>query len=133
MVKEKAATLRSRGAQIDTLNAIREEMRALNKQVDALAAEKKELEEQIIEEMLKEGITQASSGVGTVTISEQEVASVEDWDKFNAWVKRNNAFYLYQRRVNNAPYRELLASRKNRLIPGVKTVKVVSLSLRKKA
>jgi len=134
MAKGTAATpIYSKGDLIAQLVDVRDQKRELQKQVDDLSEKQRNLESQIIEDLKSDDLTQSSTSAGTVTLSSQQVPSVQDWDKFNAFVKRNNAFYLYQRRVNSAPYRELLAERKGRAIPGVETVTVEKLNLRKKS
>lgn len=122
----------SLGAQVDALYKLREKIRKLNEQLKELEDEKRALEETITGEMDVMQIDKAAGKLGTVSISEQEIASIEDWDQFNTFVKRHNYFFLYQRRVSNAPYRELLAQRNGKPIPGAKTIVKRSLNLRKR-
>jgi len=122
----------SRGSQINRLHKLREKARVLNAQLKEVNAEKAELELEVIEDLEREGVTQASTKTATVTVSEEEVAVIEDWDKFNAFVKRNNAFELYYRRVNNASFRELATTRRGGSIPGASTRTIKKLSLRSK-
>jgi hypothetical protein len=122
----------SLGAQIDSLYRLRETIREVNEKLKDLEEQKRALEETIVGEMDVLQVDKSAGKLGSVTISEQEIASIEDWDAFNAFIKRNNYFFLLQRRVNNAPYRELLAERKNKPIPGAKTIVKRSLNLRKR-
>ena len=122
----------SLGAQIDSLYKLREEIREINEKLKNFEEQKRALEETIVGEMDVLQIDKSAGKLGSVTISEQEIASIEDWDTFNAFIKRNNYFFLLQRRVNNAPYRELMAERKNKPIPGAKTIIKRSLNLRKR-
>ena len=59
-------------------------------------------------------------------------ASVHDWRKLTAYIKKNNAFELFQRRVNKAAWLEHLEVRKQRPVPGIKKFQRVTLSVTKK-
>ena len=60
---------------------------------------------------LKESKTESAAGKRlSVRLSSLVVPTVEDWDAFIAWVKREDAWYLLQRRINSTPFRELLAA-----------------------
>ena len=56
-------------------------------------------------QLLKVGTTN-----GTVSFSEETVYNIpaEQWDSLYEYIAQNNAFYLLQRRVNQAPIKELL-------------------------
>lgn len=116
-------------AQLVTLD---KEIAALNKQVKDLKSEYDEIASEMIGQLDEAGTSLMRTEFGTVSILESEVASVEDWDVFHKWIRKNDAFHMLIRRVNNAPYRETLALRKNRKIPGVSTVKTRKLSLTNK-
>lgn len=120
----------SLGKKIDKLQTMYEKYKALEAQVNELKNEYKDLEQEIQVTLLENGVTKASGTKATVSISKNEVPSVEDWDSFYAFIRRNNAFYLLQRRANAAPYRELLEKRRGKKIPGVSTVETVSLNRR---
>ena len=64
-------------------------------------------------------------------MSEQVVPSVTDWDEVYKYIKDNDAFYLLQRRMNAAPYRELLGTEEQ--VPGVEALTVKKLGLLKKS
>lgn len=98
----------SLGAQIDTLHAIREKKRSLESQLAELDAEYKQIEEETLELLSKQSLDKASGKLATVSVSSSTVANVEDWDQFNAYVRKTGYFHLFQRRVTDAAYRELL-------------------------
>ena len=120
------------GDQIDRLYELREEIRALTKKADELKAEKAKLEASLIEQMEDQGVDRISGTLATVSIGESDVPQVEDWDKFHKFIRRNNAFYLLESRAAAAPYRELIASRGKRPVPGVVTFTKCTLGLRKR-
>jgi hypothetical protein len=48
-------------------------------------------------------------GVGTASFGEEEVFSIdkEQWDDFYRYIASTNSFHLLQRRISNAPLREM--------------------------
>jgi len=104
---------------IDGIYDIRNEIRALNKQVDELKTQKEEMELKLIDMMDAVGTDQSRSSVATATISETVVPQVTDWDAFWKFIMRNKATYLVERRPAAVAFRETLEQRKGRAIPGV--------------
>lgn len=125
-------TLTTQGSMIDRIFTLREMMRDLEKQISVLRDEKAEIEDNLLAEMAEQGIQSVSGKQATASISENIVPAVQDWDAFYVWIRRNNAFYLLQRRVNSAPYRELMDTRRGKALPGVSSVVLRTLNLRTK-
>lgn len=112
--------------------SLREEIR----KDSALLADKKaklaKMEEDAIAMLLKKELHSMSLPEGgTISAHEEIVAQVNDWDDVFKYVKRNNAFYLLYRRINNAPWREEVKSRRNKQIPGISPFSRYKLSLLK--
>jgi hypothetical protein len=120
----------TQGQLIDQIFETREKMRALEKQITTLRTDKDVLEKQLLDQLDAQGVQSISGHLATAYISESIVPSVDDWDSFHAFVRKNNAFYLLQRRVNAAPYRELMTERRNRKIPGATSVTLRTLNLK---
>lgn len=118
------------GASIDSLQKQREKVRKLSKELDTLKEALKADEAKVMEMLQEQGMDKATGKLATVSISESQVPSVQDWDAFYKFIGRNKAWYLLQRRTNAAPYRELLETRRGRKIPGVETVTKHTLNLR---
>ena len=118
------------GALIDDLHSNREKIRKLEKQVSELKEVRDDLELRLIEAMDAQGIMQSRGAHATATITESVKPSVEDWDLVNAYIKRNNAFYLYERRIASAAFRELLERRNGKPIPGIVPFTKRSIGLR---
>lgn len=118
------------GSRIDKLQDLYVKIKDLEGKASALKQLYDFEEKEILDFMEKQGMTKASGTKATVSVSKNEVPSVEDWDSFYTFIRRNNAFYLLQRRANAAPYRELLAQRRNKKIPGVSTVEKTTLNRR---
>ena len=66
------------------------------------------------------------AGVG-VRLTSSTVPTVKDWDAFYAWIKKNNAFFMLERRPSVTGYRDVLASGK--AIPGVESFTKIKLNL----
>lgn len=121
------------GATIDALITIRSEINGLNKKVSGLKAGKKELEDHFLS-LADEQDTESGSGkTGTASIGEDEMTSVEDWDLVYKYIRRNNAFYLLERRVAQAAMREIRAGRRgNKALGGTSTFMKRKVNLRAK-
>ena len=122
----------TQGQLIDQLFELRERIRELDRQSQALKDEKQILEDTLLKDLDAQGVQSVSGRKATASISENIVPSIEDWDSFHAFIRRNNAFYLLQRRANAAPYRELMEQRHGKKIPGVTSVTLRTLNLRAK-
>lgn len=121
------------GKKIDKLFALRDKISAEQKKVDVLKEQRRELEDEIINDMKTHGdLEQASSAKATATRSIQPVPHVKDWEKFYRYILKNRALHLLERRPAAAAYRELMESRNNRALPGVETFNKETLSLRKR-
>lgn len=105
------------GAKIDQLHKTREQKRALEEQVKQLSHLLDGLENELIEQMDKEGVTKSTGKFATVGITTATRPSVENWDDFYAYIHRNKSYYLLERRPSAAGCRELFESKGK--IPGV--------------
>lgn len=120
----------SLGALIDYDCELRERIRVLTKQVDELKEERDKLEIQILETMDAQGVTQSRGAKATASVSETVVAHVRDWDRFWGYIARTKQFHLLERRPANGAYRELLAQRNGKEVPGVEPYPKRSINLR---
>ena len=114
------------GQLIDRLDDTREKKRKLNEEIKKLDAQYGELEEQIKERLAAEGMDKATGKKATVSLSEEVVANVKDWDALCAYVKKTGYFHLFQRRVSNPAFRELAAKKP---VPGLEPFTKINLRL----
>ncbi len=128
----KKTTKQTIGDLIDNLFELREDIRAQNKIIDGLKGEKAEIEAQLMERLDAQGIDKSAGEVATVSISENIVPNVEDWDSFYKFISRYKRFDLLERRAAAAPFRELLEDRRGKPIPGVQSYPKRTLNLRKR-
>lgn len=105
------------GAKIDLLHDLREQKRELEEQVNQLKAQMAELENELIAEMDRQGVTKSTGGAATVSISTTVRPSVDDWDAFYAYIHRHKYYHLLERRPSVSGCNELLETKGK--IPGV--------------
>lgn len=120
---------------IDAATEYREEIRQLDKEVKLKKETFKVFESMILAAMKAAGteespLMQAGGLQSTATLSEDEVPTVADWDKLNEYIKDNDAFHLYQKRVAAKAWKEEKAITGD--LPGVESFKVLKVSLRKR-
>lgn len=113
----------------DLLYEIRAERLLQQKVVDELQAKETLLKNHLIDNLPKSEASGVAGKVARVSIGVDEVPRVEDWDKLYAYVKKNNAFELLQKRVANVAVEERWEHGKE--VPGVGRFKVVKVSLNK--
>lgn len=126
--KKPVAAPASTGAIIDQLWAAREEKRLLAAQDKEVSEKIKAIEQQLMERLETEGMTKATGGKATASITTSVVADVQDWDEFWAFVIKKKFTQMLQRRVSEPAYRELLE--KGIKVPGVQPFTKKSIGLR---
>ncbi len=90
-------------------DALRESKRALAREEKEIKAALDENEEAVLALLDAQGVEATRVDGISISISEQVVPSVVDWDAYYAFIKENDAFYLLERRAAAGPYREMLA------------------------
>ncbi len=90
------------------------------------------LETQCMARFKQDNIKGIKSSLAVAELKIITGASVHDWRKLVAYITKNNAFELFQRRVNKAAWLEHLEARKQRPVPGIKKFQRVKLSVTKK-
>lgn len=110
----------------DLLYTTRLKRLALQKDVDALAAEETQIKEALINALPKGDATGVAGKIARVTIVVKQVPQAEDWTLIQEYVRKHKAFDLLQRRLNNKAVLERWADKK--VIPGIATFNEVSVS-----
>ena len=126
MASAKPLTL---GQLADRAKQLAAERSALAAQDKKLEGELKDLKVQIIEALDKQETRVAEGKIAKVSIVESEEPAVTNWDAFFAYVRKNNAFHLLQRRVSSPAWRELRALKKKD-VPGTEVFLKRDLSIR---
>lgn len=115
------------GSMIDKLEAIRERKRQLAEQMKALEAEFDDMEAQVIQRLQLEETDKASGKKATVSISEEVVPTITDFDALCKYVKKTGYFHLFQRRISAPAFRELAEKKP---VPGLEPFTKIKLNLR---
>lgn len=86
---------------------------------------------EILNALQNSGMSKASSKLLTVSVKQDVVPEVTDWDAFYAFIKKNNYFHLLQRRVSTAAWKELYEqlSAKKKEVPGTQPFVKVDLGI----
>ncbi len=82
-----------------------------NEKQAKLKAKASELEISIIKIFKADKITEAGGKNGKVTFKTDSMAGCKNWEKFYKKIVKENMFFLLQKRLSNAAFRELLASK----------------------
>ena len=115
----------------DMLYETRTKRLAVQKEVDALQAVESALREHLIDNLPKSQATGVSGKTANAKIMTDFKPRVTDWDKFRAYIIKNKAFELLQKRVSDEAIQERWDAGKE--IPGVERFQVVKVSLTKVA
>lgn len=116
------------GAKIDALFALREKKRVHEESLKELEKNMSTLQAELITQLQVEGITSSRGKKASISISENVVPQVEDWEAFYKYIGRKKYFHLLERRPSTSGCRELFE--KNGRIPGVVPHTKITLNLR---
>lgn len=109
---------------------LRQKRLAMQKEVDAVAAEEKAYRQHLIDNVPKSQATGVQGKVARVTIVTKEEPQIKDQDAFRKYLNRTKRFDLaYKLRPSAPAIRELWEEGKD--IPGVEKFNVVTVSLNK--
>jgi len=97
-------------------------------QLKSLKERKAELEN-FLKATLEVGEKVSYAGLGSVSMAEETQPAVTDWEALYEYIKDNDAFYFLQRKINAAPFRELLSTGES--LVGVSPIQVRKISVRK--
>lgn len=92
---------------IDKRLAIRQALADLAEQEKHLKEQQDEVDYQLMQKLEADGLSKFSNDQATISISEQIVPQVEDWDALQAHILKTGEFELMQRRPAVKAYREL--------------------------
>lgn len=98
--------------------------------LEKMKAEEKAIEDHIINSFNKQEVDGSKGKLATAGIKRLTVAQVKDWGRFYAWIAKNRAWEMLQRRVNDKAYRDRLEAKQK--VPGVEPFVVIKLSLTKR-
>ena len=117
------------GAHVDELYELREAKRRKTQEIKDIEAKMETLDADIKTRMSELGVTLIRGTKASISLSHSTIPMMQDFDKFMKYVKENDADYLLQRRINSAPWRELVES--GETVPGIEPMDRETLSVRK--
>ena len=128
---ENGAPPKGLGTKIDRYFTLRAERLALEKKVSKIKVKEGDVKDDLITLLTKAKLDSASGKNGTISIKHPKVGQVVDWPKLYAWIRKNNAFELMQRRLNQSDYDQRLEQHPRLAktgIPGVDQITVTKFS-----
>lgn len=99
----------------------------LQHEVDDMKKLEAALEERFRLELPQDGASGISGAVARIQLSPKVKPVVEDWDKFYTYVRKNNAFEMLQRRLNEGAARDF-ADTNGRRVPGTNVMHYTDVS-----
>ena len=107
---------------------VKNDIDTINKTLKNLMARKDELDVELMKKMDAEGLSRTANAYASVSINEDTVPDVTDWDKLYEHVINTGEFSLIQRRVSSTAYRELL--KMGEAVPGLEPRTVRKINFR---
>ncbi len=107
------------GETCDRLYAMKAEIAVASAVVTELEAQKKDIENRLMEAMNLAGTNIARGKTATVSISETVRPQLQDWEEFTKFVARRKAFHLFEKRIAANAYKEMKELLGGKPIPGV--------------
>tara|TARA_R100001510_G_C7621452_1_gene182286 strand:+ start:219 stop:611 length:393 start_codon:yes stop_codon:yes gene_type:complete len=104
-------------ALIDERASLKSMMDGLNKRLKEFRAALDQVDILLLKKLDDEGLNRTANGIASVSINEDTVPDVSDWDALYAHVIATGDFSLIQRRVSSTAYRELL--KMGEAVPGL--------------
>ena len=112
------------------LTEVRMNLKNLQEKERGFKSRKMELEAKIVSSLKQQGIDRVGNDGCTVSIKEEIVPTVQDWDEVNKYLIQTKQFELIQKRMSATAFRELLQMGMN--VPGVKATELTRVNFRSK-
>lgn len=113
---------------IDQKKDIKQQMADLNAQLKTLREQESEVDIALLKKLDTEGLSRTANEVASVSINEEVVPDVQDWDALYQHVMQTGDFSLIQRRISSTAYRELLKIGEN--VPGLQPREIRRINFR---
>ena len=106
----------------------KKEIKSIQDNEKAYKATQRELEAQIVIRMQEQGLDKVSNDLCTISIKQEIVPTVENWDDVHEHIVKTNQFELLQKRMSATAYRELITLGMD--VPGVKSTELTRVNFR---
>jgi hypothetical protein len=107
---------------------VRNQIKVVQSEEKLLKSQQRELESQISIRMQEQGLDKISNDICTISLKNEIVPTVEDWDSLHEHITDTKQFELLQKRVSATAYRELIAAGMD--VPGVKSTELTRINFR---
>lgn len=115
------------GNEIDAIAVLKRKRDKLTAEVNSLSNKIRGAEEKLLKRVQKSKLGGATGKIGRAVIDDEELPTVEDWDKFYAYIAKNKEWDLLQRRPGVMAIR--LRWGQGGMVPGVTKFRRVTLSV----
>ena len=115
---------------LNELTNVRQDLATLLEQEKELKHTKNMLETQIATSLKEQGIDRVGNDQCTVSIKQEIVPTVDDWDTLHQHIIDTKQFELLQKRMSATAYRELLQM--GQAVPGVTSTELTRINFRSK-
>lgn len=117
------------GQSIDELYALERKIKKLGDEEKKLRSTRFKLETELLKQFNSEDIKGSQGLRGKAAIKVTKYPTIKDHMKFQKYVKKNGAFDLYQRRINQKAYFDRLEE--GEAVPGVEIFNKTSIKVSK--
>ena len=107
---------------------VRNQIKVVQSEEKLLKSQQRELESQISIRMQEQGLDKISNDICTISLKNEIVPDVEDWDALQQHVAETGEFELLHRRVSATAYREKVALGAD--VPGVANRELTRINYR---
>ena len=107
---------------------VRNQIKVVQSEEKLLKSQQRELESQISIRMQEQGLDKISNDICTISLKNEIVPTVEDWDQLHEHIIKTNQFELLQKRMSATAYRELITTGMD--VPGVKSTELTRVNFR---
>jgi len=112
------------------LTEVRMNLKNLQEKERGFKSRKMELEAKIVSTLKQQGIDRVGNDKCTLSIKEEIVPTVQDWDEVYKYLIQTKQFELIQKRMSATAFRELLQMGLS--VPGVKATELTRVNFRSK-
>ena len=113
---------------IEARAKVKEELTALNTELKELRKEQEELDYALLTQLDEQGLSRTANDKASVSINNDTVPDVTDWDALYEHINSTKDYSLLQRRVSSTAYKELLKLGEE--IPGLRPREIRRINFR---
>ena len=124
-----STTPKKLGSTVDTLFKLRARRLELDREVKELKAQESQITDLLIGQISEQELTGVKGKLATGSIHPVVVPTVEDWTEVENFVYDKRMIHLFQRRLSNPAYIELLEKADG--VPGITPTTLTKFSLTK--